>query len=33
LKLGRESLPLPGEEETERAPIAHQNVRGPDYYH
>lgn len=33
LKLGRESLPLPGEEEKEREPIAHENVRGPDYYH
>jgi hypothetical protein len=33
LKLGRESLPLPGEEEAERAPIAHENVRGPNYYH
>ena len=33
LKLGRESLPLPGEEEVERAPIEHENVRGPGYYH
>jgi len=33
LKLGREALPLPGEEEIERAPIAHGNVRGPGYYH
>lgn len=33
LKLGRESLALPGEEEVERAPISHENVRGPDYYH
>ena len=33
LKLGRESLPLPGEEPVERAPIDHENVRGPDYYH
>ena len=33
LKLGRESLPLPGEEPVERAPIEHENVRGPDYYH
>ena len=33
LKLGRESLPLPGEEVIERAPIEHENVRGPGYYH
>jgi len=33
LKLGRESLPLPSEEAVERAPIEHENVRGPGYYH
>ena len=33
LKLGRESLPLPGDETAERAPIEHENVRGPGYYH
>ena len=33
LKLNRESLPLPGEDESERAPIEHENVRGPGYYH
>jgi len=33
LALGRESLPLPGEEDEERAAIVHENVRGPDYYH
>jgi transposase len=33
LKLGRESMPLPGEETVERAPIEHENVRGPGYYH
>jgi transposase len=31
LALGRESLPLPGEEDEERAAIVHENVRGPDY--
>ncbi len=33
LKLGRETMPLPGAEPAERTPIAHENVRGPDYYH
>jgi transposase len=33
LKLGRESVPLPGHEPEERAPIEHENVRGPGYYH
>jgi transposase len=33
LKLGREQMPLPGEEPAERPSIAHKNVRGPDYYH
>lgn len=33
LKLGRESIPLPGAEPEQSAPIAHENVRGPDYYH
>jgi transposase len=33
LKLGREEMPLPGEEPAERPSIAHDNVRGPDYYH
>src|SRR5690606_29074809 len=33
LKLGRESMPIPGAEPTERASIVHENVRGPDYYH
>ena len=33
LKLGRESMPLPGAEPAESAPIAHENVRGPGYYH
>jgi transposase len=33
LALGRESVPLPGEEDEERAAIVHENVRGPDYYH
>jgi hypothetical protein len=32
LKLGRETTPLPGAEPAERAPIAHENVRGPEYY-
>lgn len=32
LKLGREAMPIRGEEPEERAPIAHANVRGPDYY-
>jgi len=32
LKLGRERMPVRGEEPQERAPIAHTNVRGPDYY-
>ena len=33
LALGRESVPLLGEEDEERAAIVHENVRGPDYYH
>jgi transposase len=33
LALGRESLPLPGEEPAEPAVIVHENVRGPGYYH
>jgi hypothetical protein len=33
LALGRENLPLPGEEPEERAAIVHENVRGPGYYH
>lgn len=33
LRLGREQIPLPGEEPAERASIVHANVRGPDYYH
>ena len=33
LALGRENLPLPGEEPEERAVIVHENVRGPGYYH
>jgi transposase len=32
LKLGRETMPLPGAAPAERTPIAHGNVRGPDYY-
>lgn len=32
LKLGQEATPLPGREPPERAPIAHENVRGADYY-
>ena len=32
LKLGHDSLPLPGAEPVESAPIAHENVRGPAYY-
>jgi hypothetical protein len=32
LKLGQEAMPLPGHEPPERAPIAHENVRGADYY-
>jgi transposase len=32
LSLGREQLPLPGEEAVEAQAIAHENVRGPDYY-
>ena len=32
LKLGREQLVLPGDEPTTN-PIAHENVRGPDYFH
>lgn len=33
LKLGRETMALPGQESAERPPIAHENVRGPGYYH
>jgi transposase len=33
LELGREQVPLPGEEPPEGATIRHENVRGPDYYH
>ncbi len=33
LSLGRENTPLPGEEPKDGAPIDHENVRGPDYYH
>jgi transposase len=32
LKLGRETMPLYGDEPNERAPIAHGNVRGPGYF-
>jgi len=32
LKLGREAMPIHGEEPEERAPIAHENVRGPEYF-
>lgn len=32
LKLGRETMPIRGEEPEERAPIAHENVRGPEYF-
>jgi transposase len=33
LSLGRESVPLPGEELPEAPVIEHGNVRGPSYYH
>ena len=33
LALGREGVPLPGEEPPEQAVIEHENVRGPGYYH
>ena len=33
LALGRERMPLPGEETPEEPTIHHENVRGPDYYH
>jgi transposase len=33
LALGRERLPLPGEEAVEAPTIDHENVRGPGYYH
>lgn len=33
LALGRESLPLPDEDVSETRSIAHENVRGADYYH
>jgi hypothetical protein len=32
LKLGRESLPIASDASTERTPVAHSNVRGPDYF-
>jgi hypothetical protein len=32
LKLGRETISLYGDEPNERAPIAHGNVRGPEYF-
>lgn len=32
LKLGRETMPLHGDEPSERAAIAHGNVRGPEYF-
>jgi hypothetical protein len=32
LKLGRETMPLYGDEPSERAPITHGNVRGPEYF-
>jgi transposase len=32
LSLGRERVPLPGEEPNDAAAIHHENVRGPDYY-
>ncbi len=33
LALGREAVPLPGEEPREAPAIEHENVRGPDYFH
>ena len=33
LALGREAVPLPGEEPTDVPAIEHENVRGPGYYH
>ena len=33
LALGRERMPLPGDEPPEAPIIEHQNVRGPSYYH
>jgi hypothetical protein len=33
LALGRENMPLPGEEAPEPVVIIHENVRGPGYYH
>jgi transposase len=33
LALGREAMPLPGEEPEDSAVIAHENVRGAAYYH
>lgn len=33
LSLGREAIPLPGEEAPESPTIAHANVRGASYYH
>jgi transposase len=32
LRLDRETMPVAGEEPEERAPIAHGNVRGPEYF-
>jgi len=33
LALGREAVPLPGEEPIDAPAIKHENVRGPGYYH
>jgi transposase len=33
LRLGRDEMALPGQEPAERPSIAHENVRGPNYYH
>ena len=33
LKLGRETMSICGEAPTDRAPVVHGNVRGPDYFH
>lgn len=33
LELGRERLPLPGDEPVDAPAIDHENVRGPGYYH
>ena len=32
LRLGREGIAIAGEEPDERAPIEHENVRGPEYF-